>query len=344
MTPHHFQESLQSGKGLTSYHCESGAGFTIIETMVAIAVFALIMGVVSGFIVMAYQTHGYTFQQSIAINEARRGIEIMVKEIREARSGDDGSYPIEMAGDKEFIFYSDIDQDNEVERVRYFLGTVNFGTQTQECQTFIKEGTCSVSFSNFLKGTLTSAQVKVSVDGDFGQTKEYAEIFADSQKLEDICKTGCSDCPGAWQGTQTFDVKNFASDNSLSFLADATSYVDPLCPHSMKAKFEFSWTENLSGLAHEFKKGVINPLVGPGGSITYPSDQEEVTILSSYVRNVPPIFRYFDQNGNELIDLPARLKDTKAMEVYLVVNVNPNRPPQDFELKSTVQLRNLKNE
>ncbi len=30
------------------------------------------------------------------------------------------------------------------------------------------------------------------------------------------------------------------------------------------------------------------------------------------------------------------------MKVYLVVNVDPNRPPQDFELESFVQLRNLK--
>jgi len=319
-------------------------GFTLIETLVTIIIFGLLMGVVSGFIVMLYRTQSYTWQQSIAIDEARKGIETMVREIRGARTGDDGSYPIVLAEDKEFIFYSDIDNDGKTERVRYFLGTVNSGSQTQECQTSVKGGSCSVNFSNFLKGTLTSAQVKISVDGDFGQNKEYADIYADGNYLGQICKTGCYDCSGTWQGTQTFDVKNFASDNNISFLADATSDVDPQCPHSMKAKFEFSWTEDLGGIAHEFKKGVINPVTGPGGKISYPSDQEEITILSSYIRNTPPIFHYFDQNGNELLDLPARLKDTKAMEVYLVVNVNPNRPPQDFELRSAVQLRNLKDE
>ena len=319
-------------------------GFTLIETLVTIAVFTLVFGATMAFIVMAYQTHGYTWQQSIAIDEARRGIETTVKEIREAGPGDDGSYPIVLAADKEFIFYSDIDKDGQTERVRYFLGTVNSGSQTKECQTSVKGGTCSVDFSNFLKGTLTSAQVKVSVDGDFGMSKEYADISADGNNLGTICKTGCSDCPATWQGTQTFDVKNSALDNGISFLADATSDVGPQCPHSMKAKFEFFWTEDLGGLAHEFKKGVINPVTGPGGKISYPLDQEEITILSSYIRNTPPIFKYFDQNGNELVELPARLKDTKVMEVYLVVNVNPNRPPQDFGLRSAVQLRNLKDE
>lgn len=321
-------------------------GLTLIETIVTIAVFTLALGGVAGLIVMLYKTHGYTWQQSIAIDEARRGIETMVKEIREAREGDNGSYPIEAAGDKEFIFYSDTDNDGAVEKVRYFLGTVRSGTQTQECQTLVAGGTCSVNFSNFLLGTLTSAQVKVSVEGDFdwGPNKEYAETYVDGIYLGKICNTGCTHCSATWEGAQTFAVTSYAADNSIAFLNDASFRVDPQCPHAMKAKFEFSWTEELAGLAHEFRKGVIEPVVGLGGEVNYPLDQEKITILSSYVRNVPPIFEYYDQAGNKITDYPARLKDTKLMKVFLVVNVDLNRPPKDFELESSVQLRNLKEE
>ncbi len=315
--------------------------FTLIETIVAIAIFTLAFGALMGFIVMAYRVHGYAWQQAIAIGEARKGIETMVKEIREARPGDDGSYPIEYAGDKEFIFYSDIDGDGKTERVRYFLGIVGSGSQTKECVTSSRGGSCSVNFSNFLQGNLKLAQVKVSVGGDLGARNEYVEIFADGIKLGNLCQSGCADCAETWQGTQTFDITSLALDNSISFLADAASRVDPLCPYSMKAKFEFSWTKILPGAEHEFKKGVIEPVGNPP---TYPLDQEKVSILSSYVRNVPPIFRYFDGQGNKLIDLPARLKDTKVIEVYLVINVDPHRPPQDFELRSAVHLRNLKHE
>jgi type II secretory pathway pseudopilin PulG len=321
--------------------------FTLIETLVVIGIFTLILGALFGSVVMLYRTYGYTWQQSLAIDEARRGIETMVKEIRGARTGDNGAFAIEKAEDKEFIFYSDIDGDGKTERVRYFLGTARSGTQIQECQTSVKGGTCSVNFSNFLQGTLVSAQVKVSLDGDFGASNEYAEIFADGTKLSNLCQggsSGCSDCPGTWQGTTVFNVAQQAADNSISFLADATSQVDPQCPHAMKAKFEFSWMENLAGFAHEFRKGVIKPVEGPGGRIDYPADQEKVTILSSYVRNSPPIFEYFDKNGNKIQDYPARLVDTYLMKVFLVVNVDPNRPPSDFELESYVQLRNLKAE
>jgi len=315
--------------------------FTLIETMVVITVFTLIFGAVSAFIVTAYRTQEYTLQQSVAINEARRGIETMVKEIREAVHGEDGSYPIVLAADKEFIFFSDIDKDGETERVRYFLGNAGSGSQTKECSTSTRGGSCSAVFSDFLRGSLISAAVKVSADGDLGLSNEYAEIFTDGNLLDKVCQTGCSDCPGAWQGTKNFTVSDWAQDDSLSFSAYASSRVDPVCPHAMKAKFEFSWEEELAGSAHEFKKGVIEPLGDPP---TYPSEQEQVTILSSYVRNVPPIFRYFDSQGNELTDLPARLQDTKIMDLFLIINVNSNRPPQDFELKSSVQLRNLKDE
>ena len=129
-------------------------GFTLIETLMVIVVFGLVWGAISAFIWMIYKTYGFTWQQAVAIDEARKGIETMVKEIREARFGDDGSYPIEKAADKEFIFYSDIDQDGDTERVRYYLGTASSGKLTQECETYTDGGSCSVTFSNFLSASL----------------------------------------------------------------------------------------------------------------------------------------------------------------------------------------------
>jgi len=188
-------------------------GITLVETLVTIAIFALMMGVVIGFIFMAYRSQDFTLKQSWAVSQARKGITTMVREIREARPGDDGAYIIELAQDYEFVFYSDIDKDEAIERVRYFI-----------------EGT-------------------------------------------------------------------------------------------------------------DFKKGVIEPV---GWPIEYPSETEEIFVLSQHVRNLPPIFHYYDGDGQEITDLPARPKDTKMMGVYLVINENPARAPQDFELESHVQIRNLK--
>ena len=99
--------------------------FTLIETLVVIFVFSVVIMMTGNFIVMGYKTQSYTYQQSIAINEARKGIEVMVKEIREAQTGENGAHIIEDAQEKEFVFYSDIDNDDRVEKIKYFIDADN---------------------------------------------------------------------------------------------------------------------------------------------------------------------------------------------------------------------------
>lgn len=324
-------------------------GFTLIETLVAIFVFVLAMGAISGSVVLMYRTHDYTWEQSRAIDEARRGIEVMTKEIRAARTGDNGAYPIEKAEDRQFVFYSDIDGDGKAERVRYFLSTATSTeskSQTKECSTASTGGACSATFSNFFNGILKSASLTVSVKGDFDSSSEYAAILADGTTLiSDICRYSCSNCPTYYQGTTTFDVINRAGDNQIQFTADANSSVGHDCTipnhHSMWARFELNWTEEFTSTGTQFLKGVIDPVGDPA---EYPSGNEQISVLTSYIRNPPPVFEYFDENGEKITSLPVRLVDTKLMKTYLVVNIDPNRPPEEFELESFVQLRNLRSE
>jgi len=326
-------------------------GFTLTETIVAIFVFSLLMGAISGTVLILYRTHSYEWQQSLAIEEARRGIETMVKEIREAREGENGAYPIEYAGDKEFIFYSDIDNDGKTERVRYFLGEIENQTLIQECQSNQKGGSCSVNFSNFTKenGKIVSAILKVTARGDLNSPHEYLTISVNGQQLaEKICDSGCTQCPSNFEGLKTFDVSEFAKSGFITILAQASCpnpnaesrCVDVICDSnsiSFQVKFELSITQEVQ--TTDLKKGVIKAIGTPP---TYPLDQEKISTITSFVRNTPPIFEYFDQNGNKIEDYPARLSETKVMKVFLVVNVDPNRPPTEFQLESFVQLRNLK--
>ncbi|MBU1179085.1 hypothetical protein KKB69_02000 [Patescibacteria group bacterium] len=101
-------------------------GLTIVETLVYIAVFTLAMGAVSGFIIYFYRGNFYIIQQAYAVNSARRGIETMTREIREITYSDSGAYPVVAAQEQSFIFYSDIDKDENVEKVRYFLEGTDF--------------------------------------------------------------------------------------------------------------------------------------------------------------------------------------------------------------------------
>ena len=324
-------------------------GFTLVEVLVTIVIFSIVVSVVFSAIFMFYRNQSFTWDQSVAIEEARRGIKTMVREIREAKVGDDGSYSIESANDKEFVFYSDIDKDGATEKVRYFIGAGGVaGNQLiEECVVFSSGDSCSIVFSDFLSGDLISAEVKVSVEGDFGwNNREYADVFVDGTEIDSICRNGCTDCPGVWQGDITEDVTTEAGDNYLEVLVDSTWRVDGICDwvepnHSMKVRVELNWEEEVLGENHELKKGVTNPTSDP---ISYPENQEEVSIISSYVRNGPAIFEYYDANGDLIVESPARLSDTKVMKVYLVINVNEGQSPDDVELESYVHLRNLKDE
>ena len=96
-------------------------GFTLIETITFITVFTLVIIVIISSVLYFYRTNTYTVEQSFAVNSARKGIEFMVRDIREATYSDLGSYPL-IDGSSYFIyFYSDIDRDDNIERIRYFL-------------------------------------------------------------------------------------------------------------------------------------------------------------------------------------------------------------------------------
>lgn len=324
--------------------------FTLIETLITVVIFALALGAVIGFVITAYKTQAYAFQQAQAILEARKGVETMIKEIREARVGDDGAYIIEKADDYEFIFYSDIDKDNQIERVRYFIKPAGggSGSQTKECVSFSNGGSCNVTFADFLTGNLKSAQVKVSVEGDLNTGSETVEIFADGVSLGTLC-TGndCGQCAGGWQDSTTFDVTNLASDNLIQLTADSSWSVGAFCDwqepnHSVKAKFEFTWEKAATPQEKTiFKKGVTDP---QGWPISYSPENEQVFIISENVLNETSkikVFTYYNQN-NELLPPPARLEETSLMHLQLIINVDPGRPPKDFSLESDVQIRNLK--
>lgn len=56
-----------------------------------------------------------------SVDEARKILRPLVGEVRSATSAHNGAYPIATAAEDELVFYSDIDNDDLIERVRYFI-------------------------------------------------------------------------------------------------------------------------------------------------------------------------------------------------------------------------------
>jgi prepilin-type N-terminal cleavage/methylation domain-containing protein len=323
--------------------------FTLVEVLVVIAVFGLIMAAISTSVVTLYRRQDYTMKQSIAIKEAREGLETMVDGLREMRDGESGwSYAIERASGNEIVFYSDIDNDGVTERVRYALGTVQSDNSlTSQCSSFSSGGSCNVNFNGFLQGgNITSAEVEMAVEGDLGwNNQEYVDVYGDSQDLGTLCRNGCHDCAWTWQDHTTIDVMDLISDDNISFVADSSSRVDPLSScdwqepnHAFLATFTLRWEEESVSEQGSIEKGIVEP---GGFPQEYDVDNEEVSVISNYVNNSEPVFTYYDSTGLEIVDPESHLADIRMIKVFLSIDVDETRPAESYELESMVTLRNI---
>lgn len=96
-------------------------GFTLVEVMVAVSIVAGVVSVVFGFVYYYLRSYSFSFEEYRSINQAQSAFTIMIREIREARTGENGAWPIAAADDNSLVFYSDVSNDGRTDRVRYFL-------------------------------------------------------------------------------------------------------------------------------------------------------------------------------------------------------------------------------
>jgi len=93
----------------------------LVETLVVIAMLGTIGVALSGMIQYFYQKNAYLLEQTASLDNARRTVLDAVRTLRQASYGDDGTYPIATAATSTVTFYSDLDNDGSVEKVRYYL-------------------------------------------------------------------------------------------------------------------------------------------------------------------------------------------------------------------------------
>src|SRR3989344_3635132 len=96
-------------------------GMTIIETLVWIAIFISAMTALMASVLYLYRANNYTIQQASATASAQRGIDSMVRTVREVSYASNGAYPVVSIAANDFRFYADIDSDVGIEQVHYYL-------------------------------------------------------------------------------------------------------------------------------------------------------------------------------------------------------------------------------
>lgn len=93
---------------------------TIIEMMVAIAIFVIGIEGFTLLFVRGWQANSYTFEMGQASLAVSQGAKEITGYIRKARQGDDGAYPLVSVADNDVVFYSDYDKDAVTERLHIY--------------------------------------------------------------------------------------------------------------------------------------------------------------------------------------------------------------------------------
>jgi len=100
---------------------KKNGGYSIIELIIAVSILTMIIGAYG-----AFQADVFSLNRLIQTGlnnqyEAKKIIRPFANEVRGASFSSQGSYPIAEAATSTLTFYSNIDSDSYVEKIRYFL-------------------------------------------------------------------------------------------------------------------------------------------------------------------------------------------------------------------------------
>ncbi len=103
----------------TLLHKKFGAGMTLVELVMIIGISTVLLLAITASVVNLYQVNGYNIAQAYEIDNARRGLQDWLGDVREMSYGDTGTFPIAVMENNRIAFYSDVDDEPSIEYVVY---------------------------------------------------------------------------------------------------------------------------------------------------------------------------------------------------------------------------------
>jgi prepilin-type N-terminal cleavage/methylation domain-containing protein len=142
------------------HHSRSTKGFTLVEMLVVVFITGVVGMTLNTMIVNFYRTNAYLLEQTKAIDIAHRGLSTSFIDLREASYGDDGSYPIQSVSTSSITFFSDVDNDGVVEKIRLYLTNGSFyrgvTESTSTPPTYVGQKESTTTIANYVRnGTST---------------------------------------------------------------------------------------------------------------------------------------------------------------------------------------------
>ena len=111
-------------------------GMTLSELIIAISIFSMVMVGVNQLFISSWRNYKLVMNTSEVNLKANRGMSNVVNVLRRVTDGADGSYAVLDAGSFDLKVFSDVDKDNKIERVHYYIEGEELKMGTTEASGF----------------------------------------------------------------------------------------------------------------------------------------------------------------------------------------------------------------
>lgn len=98
---------------------------TMIEVVIWISVLSIVLLALTSSLLYFYRVNRYVIEQASAVVSAQRGMEKVIRTIRETAYSSQGAFPIVSIGANDFVFYADTDADQLIEKIHYYVSGTN---------------------------------------------------------------------------------------------------------------------------------------------------------------------------------------------------------------------------
>lgn len=188
-------------------------GFTLVELITTIAILGVVSIALLSLIQSFYKNNAYLIEQTAALDSSRRGIDETIMLLREASYGDDGTYPISIAGTSTITFFADMDNDASVERIRYTLvgetlyRTIANSTGTPPNYPAAQQSTSTIA-TNVRNTAATPIFTYFDADGDQLATSSPALAQISSIKVQLLVDLNPNRAPNVFTLSQQATLRN----------------------------------------------------------------------------------------------------------------------------------------
>lgn len=100
-------------------------GFTLVEALVSLGILGFLVVAGTSLIIRYFRFNDEISAKLILQNEVRSITEQMINELRKANQASNGAPALDTVNSDSIVFFSNIDSDSYIERIRYFIDGVN---------------------------------------------------------------------------------------------------------------------------------------------------------------------------------------------------------------------------